>query len=327
MRTSNILTLTFFFISGFAAISGCFTGHPRRQMQLFYRPEGTKVEIYREEPVSLGINIYPPPAEPARGAVIFIHGGGWRMPGTDMPLFEDWEGPLKDAGLQAFSIEHRTAPEYRGHDLVEDCIQAVTYVHQNAARFKIPADKIALIGFSSGGHLSVMTALSLTRQDPNLPIRNAPYLKAVVAFYAPLDLETLAIQGSPEIKSILAGFLPLRNPGEDKDASEDRQARMRTLTDPAALAADSFLRRSLFDLSPIQNVHNAMPPTLLIHGDSDTLVPISQSVLFYQRAAVIGANIGFIGVPGAEHNFQQSRKPYARQSEATAIQFIAQHLQ
>lgn len=306
------------------AIASCFSAKPRKQMQLFYRPPGTTVEIYREEPVSLGINVYPPPPGPIRGAVIFVHGGGWMMPGTDLPLFEDWEQPLKDAGLQAFSIEHRTAPEYRGRELVEDCAQAVRYVHQNAARFKIPEDKIALIGFSSGGHLSVMTALTLTKQDPALGVRQASYLKAVVSFYAPLDLEELAKTGGPEIRTILANYLPIKNPGEEGDESKQRAMRMRSMAD---FSQDSFLKRTLYDISPIENIHPAMAPTFLIHGDSDSLIPMMQSVQFYRRAYAAGASVAFLGVPGAEHNFQQSRKPYARQAEAAAIQFILQHLQ
>ena len=115
-------------LSIFLAVT-CACGPARKKPELFYRPAGTQIEIYREDPVSLGINVYPRPKEPVTGSVIFIHGGGWSMPGTDMPLFQDWEEPLQEAHLQAFSIEHRTAPESRGKDIVEDCIQAIQYVH------------------------------------------------------------------------------------------------------------------------------------------------------------------------------------------------------
>ena len=99
---------------------------------------------------------------------------------------------------------------------------------------------------------------------------------------------------------------------------------MRSMAD---FSQDSFLKRTLYDISPIENIHPAMAPTFLIHGDSDSLIPMMQSVQFYRRAYAAGASVAFLGVPGAEHNFQQSRKPYARQAEAAAIQFILQHLQ
>ncbi|MCE9596641.1 MAG: alpha/beta hydrolase [Spirochaetia bacterium] len=295
----------------------CFSRRRSPPPELFYRPPGTQVEIYKDDPVSLGINVYPAPPIPAKGAVLFIHGGGWRMPGTDMPLFADWEQPLRDAGLRAFSIEHRVAPEYRGKELVEDCIDAVEYIHRNAERYKIPADKIALIGFSSGGHLSVMSALALTRRNPDLPVLNASYLKAVVAFYAPLDLPALVQNGSPEIKAVLAGYVP-RNRSV-RDRSMDMNFQLPVL--------DSFLLRALSDISPMDNIHPGMPPTLLIHGDQDTLVPVMQSMAFYSRAVQTGSPVLLVTVPGAAHNFNQSRQYFARRAEQTAIDFIVSKLQ
>jgi len=310
------LTIRAVFIFVLFVVATCITTKPRKQFELFYRPPGTVVETYKTDPVALGINVYPAPKRPV-GAVIFVHGGGWQMSGTDMPLFDDWEQPLDEAGIRAFSIEHRTAPEYRGRELVQDCIDAVNYVHANAARFKIPPEKIALIGFSSGGHLSVMSAIAMTRYDPNLPLQNASYLKAVVAFYAPLDLRSLVQSGSPEIKTILADYLPL---SPDATGARDRNLLQQPTLDP-------FLQRALYDISPADNIHPYMPPTLLIHGDHDMLVPIWQSVAFYQRALQTGAPVAFIGVPGADHNFNQSRRDFARNAERTAIQFILSKLQ
>lgn len=295
----------------------CFNRR-RPPPELFYRPAGTLVETYKDDPVPLGINVYPAPTVPIRGAVLFIHGGGWRMPGTDMPLFADWEQPLRDAGLRAFSIEHRVAPEYRGKELVQDCIDAVEYIHKNAARYNIPAEKIALLGFSSGGHLSVMSALALTRKNPDLPVRNASYLKAVVAFYAPLDLPALVQHGSPEIKAVLAGYLPRNRGVRDRSADLDF-TQMPTM--------DSFLQRALSDISPMDNIHPAMPPTLLIHGDQDALVPAMQSLAFYNRAVQAGAPALMITIPGAAHNFNQSRQLFARRAEQTAIDFIVSKMQ
>ncbi len=297
------------------AVILCSCGQTRRP-ELFYRPQGTQIEIYREDPVSLGINVYPRPAEPVAGSVIFIHGGGWSMPGTDMPLFQDWEDSLREARLQAFSIEHRTAPQYRGKDIVEDCIRAIRYVHENAERFRIPPDKIAVIGFSSGGHLAVMSAISLTRRDPSLPRRQASYLKAVAAFYAPLDLNELAATGTPPLKQLLNNYLPLNPTSELKERSL------------AQLESDSFMRRALADISPAENVHPYMPPIALFHGDKDTLVPMTQSINFQQRAYLSGSqSVVFVPVPGAEHNFNQSRRPQIRAMEQAAIQFILRNLQ
>ncbi|MDH5654914.1 MAG: alpha/beta hydrolase, partial [Spirochaetia bacterium] len=101
-----------------------------RNSILFYKPFGTTQEIYKKNS-DIHITVYPYEGF-AKGSVIFIHGGGWQMGGSDLPFYGDWEILLKKAGLRAFSIEHRTAPHYRGKEIIQDCMDAVRYINQNA---------------------------------------------------------------------------------------------------------------------------------------------------------------------------------------------------
>ena len=59
------------------------------------------------------------------------------------------------------------------------------------------------------------------------------------------------------------------------------------------------------EISPIYFVTSNLPPTLLIHGDADTLVPIQQSELFVKRAQAAGAVVKLIVKPGKGHGWPE----------------------
>ena len=53
--------------------------------------------------------------------------------------------------------------------------------------------------------------------------------------------------------------------------------------------------------SPLTHVSGRTPPTLLIHGDADDLIPHSQSVAFEQALKPKGVPVELITVPGGRH--------------------------
>ncbi len=53
--------------------------------------------------------------------------------------------------------------------------------------------------------------------------------------------------------------------------------------------------------SPLTHVHAGAPPVLLLHGDSDTLVPPDQSIRFARALQDAGGTVSLVLVPGASH--------------------------
>ena len=53
--------------------------------------------------------------------------------------------------------------------------------------------------------------------------------------------------------------------------------------------------------SPITYVSAGAPPFLLLHGDMDTILPVSQSVLFYEALWKAGADVRLHIVHGGDH--------------------------
>ncbi|MBI3396513.1 MAG: alpha/beta hydrolase [Spirochaetia bacterium] len=291
-------------------LTGCLSlvscrSHPG----VLYRPAGTTIETYKTDPVPLRLNIYPYSGK-ARGAVLFVHGGGWAVGGSDVPLYGDWEAVLSDANLRAFSMEHRLPPDYRGKDMIQDCIDAVRYLNNNAGRFGFPRGNVAIVGFSSGGHIAVMTAITLSRSSFGRP---DPQVRAVVSYYAPLDPSSLYASGSPEIRQILEAYLPAY-PG-DSGVSSERSAVLRR----------EYFTRALIDISPTANLHPGIPHMFLAHGEGDSLVPVQQSRAFVSRADVTApGKVILETIPGMEHNFNLARGRWAREIEKRAVRFIVQ---
>ncbi len=87
----------------------------------------------------------------SKGAVIVFPGGGYefRSPHEGEGMGE-W---LKSIGITAFVVEYRVAP-YQHPAEISDAQRAVRYVRHNAEKYGIDRDKIAVMGFSAGGHLA-----------------------------------------------------------------------------------------------------------------------------------------------------------------------------
>ena len=94
--------------------------------------------------------------EGADASVVIFPGGGY------FQLSEESEGvdvakAYNELGFNAFVVCYRYEP-YDGRAILADGQRAVQYVRYYAQTFGVDPDKIALCGFSAGGHLSVMTA-------------------------------------------------------------------------------------------------------------------------------------------------------------------------
>jgi alpha-L-fucosidase 2 len=250
----------------------------------YSRPNG--VPLYLDASIPEGAGPFP--------AVIIVHGGGWvkgdrREDVT--PLFE----PLERAGIAWFSIDYRLLRDVSQLGApVEDVGNAVLYVKQNAARFRVDPDRIALIGESAGGQLAAMAALN---PKPGASVR------AVVAMYAPTDLVDLAKNSSlvPEqLRDSLHGT-PFEN----------------------------LLLAGLRLLSPLSAVSPGAPPFLLIHGTSDALVPFAQSEAMCARLKSVGSSCELFPVEGGGHGMRwwESANPgEARKYKAVMIRWLQQEL-
>ncbi len=84
------------------------------------------------------------------------------IPGGGYDHLSDHEGAniakkLNEIGISAFVLYYRVAP-YSHPIYLWDSKRAMRYIRYNAKKYNIIEDKIGIMGFSAGGHLSAITA-------------------------------------------------------------------------------------------------------------------------------------------------------------------------
>jgi len=116
--------------------------------------------------MALAMDVYTPGESRVDAGIIVAISGGW---GSDLSrrknLLQDPEGwgilpqCLLDAGYVVFAAAHSTQPRYTIEELRPDLPRAVRFIRHHAESFGIDQAKLGIVGGSSGGHVSLMTAL------------------------------------------------------------------------------------------------------------------------------------------------------------------------
>lgn len=222
--------------------------------------------IYREiEGVRLTLDGHVPEGKGPFPAIILVHGGGW-VAGDKQQYITYIFQPLSDAGFAWFSINYRLAPQFKFPAAVEDVEAAVGWIKANAAKYKVDAKRIVLIGESSGGHLVSFVG---ARNQPGARV------DAVVSIYGIHDFISASIAWRPIPVEILQLF-----------------------GIPAVNAKSAPI---LIKASPVVYVSKDMPPFLLMHGSNDEDVPYGQSVEMCDAMKNAGAQCDLITIDGAPH--------------------------
>jgi len=171
---------------------------------------------------------------------IAIHGGGWGAgdksgKGDFAPILR----LLMANQLTWFSPDYRLAPTNRWPACFDDVQTAIRWVKAHAAEYKGDPNRIALLGYSAGGHLACLTA---TLASPDEQVQ------AVVGLAPPADLLADA----------------------ENRGGIGKWSSMRKLLGSDVM--DDGTIKQLRQLSPINHVKPGLPPFLLMQGDSDKTV-------------------------------------------------------
>ena len=109
----------------------------------------------------IGVVIYQPPTPAPRGALLWIHGGGYIVgSGRNDP---HGIGFAEHVGCTVVSVDYRLAPESPYPAAISDCFGALCWLAENAAALGVDPARIAIGGASAGGGLTA--ALSLYNRD------------------------------------------------------------------------------------------------------------------------------------------------------------------
>ncbi|MEP6929174.1 MAG: alpha/beta hydrolase, partial [Flavobacterium sp.] len=95
-------------------------------------------------------------------AVILIHGGGWRSGNKNQ--MQDMAQEIASKGYSCFAIEYRLSLEAKYPEGIYDVKNAIRFIKDNAKRFNVDPDKIAVLGCSSGGQMAAL--IGTTNENP-----------------------------------------------------------------------------------------------------------------------------------------------------------------
>jgi acetyl esterase/lipase len=252
----------------------------------------------------LKVDVWQPTGAAAgpRPAMIYVFGGGWVSGDRkQMPAYFQW---LTSQGLTVFAIDYRLATP--GHPVWDkapgDVKCAVGWVRGNAARHGIDPDRIVLGGNSAGASLAMLAAY--TAGDDAVAASCATgdtSVRAVVQFYGPTDLTTIH---------------------RDTDSTDARGMLETYLGGTPATVPDRYRRNS-----PITYVRPGLPPTLLLQGKLDSVVPAAQATELASRLTAAGVPNSVVTLPASEHSFDGLYGGFATQITRPAItSFLHRHV-
>ena len=252
------------------------------------------------------------PATPGpHPVVVCFHGGAWtagsRKDLTRPALFapggreakKDF-GVLEQLarhGYAAASVSYRFAPKHKYPAQIEDAKTAVRFLRANAKKYDLDPDRVASMGFSAGGHLALL--LGVTDKADGLEGTLYPdassKVQCVVDFFGPTDLALYA-ESEGLAEGMIASFLGKA-----------------CLTDP------SVYKRA----SPIEYVRKGGPPTLMIHGTLDLVVPIVHSERMLKKLKEAGVEAELKSVAWKGHGWEGDA---VAESAKASLAFLNKHL-
>ena len=206
--------------------------------------------------------------------IIVVESGNWKSSYERALRYLEKSKTYTGRGYTVFTVMPGSQPRYPIPDQIADLKRAVRFIRYNAKDYGIDADHIGIMGFSSGGHLSLAVATADEKVDPTSmdPVdRVSSRVQAVAVFYPPTDFLNFGKQNAvPSINRtalILTGVY----------AAFDFKAWNDTIRSFVPITDESKKMQIARLISPIYSVSPDDPPVLIIHGDADRLVPLQQS--------------------------------------------------
>jgi acetyl esterase/lipase len=232
-------------------------------------PNGAPEAVGKTSEDKPSLSIYRPAEGKANGsAVVICPGGGYGH------LAEGHEGRevaawLNTQGVTAFVLKYRLAPRYRHPAPLQDALRAIRMVRARAGEWKVDPQRIAILGFSAGGHLASTVGTHFDQGDAKSadPIERASSRPDLMVLCYP----------------VISFTSPFTHVGSRNNL--------------LGMTPDAKL---LENLSNEKQVTRETPPTFLFHTSADSAVPPENSVMFYLA-------LHAKGVPAEMHIYEQGR--------------------
>lgn len=300
-----------FFMSIIAFFMGLFGGGGNNPEKPVTPPSEPSSSYTRYEDVSYGSHerqkldvCFPAEHDGEVGLFLLIHGGAW-IEGDKDSCTETATVAARDFGLVGAAINyHYISDSVHMDTLMNDIDLALAKIKEMGDEKGINVNKVMFMGFSAGAHMSLLYAYSKADTAPIKPV-------AVVSCAGPTDFtdESFYINndiGNSETMAALFSWA-----GGKPFSYDDR--------------AKPEIKASLEAISPLFYVNENTVPTIINHGDSDTIVPYSNAVNLDAKLTEMGVPHYFNTFVGGGHGLDND-KTAADRASTQLIEYVNTYL-
>ncbi len=226
------------------------------------------------------MDVYLPMSKGPFPAIIYVHGGGWSKGSrSDYNLTATF---YANRGIAGFAIDYTlsTANKTAWPENIQDVVESVRFIRDNANLWNIDPDRLAILGYSAGAQLaSLEGTLSgnesfVVNSSGNVKIKSQ--VRLVIDYSGATDLEYI---GKYQTKSPVYEILT------------------------TALGNISYKTNSdlWIEASPATYISSDDPIFCVIHGTNDMVVPIQVAQSFVTKLRAAGVETYFIEIPKGDH--------------------------
>ncbi|MFH7000997.1 alpha/beta hydrolase fold domain-containing protein [Flavobacterium bizetiae] len=139
------------------------------------------IVYYKEKYRTLHLDAFFTKNKKKNPGIIMIHGGGWRSGNKNQMQILAQE--ITAEGYSCFVIEYRLSLEAKYPQAIYDVKNAIKFIKDNAKRFRVDPDKIAVLGCSSGGQMAALigtTNEDLGFEDTSYKSKSSSKVQAII---------------------------------------------------------------------------------------------------------------------------------------------------
>lgn len=261
-----------------AALSGFALAQPQPAVQVVTHAFSTADE-------RLVLDVYLPadyPQDADLPVIFMIHGGGYVAGRKE--ILAPYAAYFAERGYAVVTPQYRLAPIHPYPTPISDVVCALAWTTTNPDGYPFDLSRVAIIGESAGGNAAALLAahddLPALLDGCAYALPNEFTFRAAVTYYMYGDLTTCTARCGL-LKRVTGGYLGVN------------------LLEPGSRQ----LEAAWADASPLAWIDGSEPPTLVIHGTADNIVPISESEHYAERLADVGVTVEVLYPDGAPHGF------------------------
>ncbi|MBQ3137687.1 MAG: alpha/beta hydrolase [Clostridia bacterium] len=236
------------------------------------------------------------------GLILFIHGGAW-IAGDKDGYKDAISNCANHEGIAAAALNYRYIDESTSiHDIADDIDSALSAIKEKGAEKGVNINKVLLTGSSAGGHLAMLYAYSRKDTAPVTPA-------AVVSYSGPTDLyDDNFYYGSALGDTATVCTLMSWACGES-----------------FSIENKLSFKAALDNVSPLTYVNSNSVPTVICHGEKDSIVPYSNALSIAEKFEQYGVEYEFVSYPNSDHGLE-SDPDCAKQADKLLREYIDKYI-